>query len=433
MNRACQFIKIHGTPDAEGECFAGMAAQMSYMNLTTENIASAGQEEDAPEFAEAEKMTAQAEFEDDSVDAMNEVDADLPPIADTPGEERSLEIELAKGLNVETLETADAQGRGARPLPLIPLVVAAGSTLLPYLPRIAGALRTAVPAMARGSMAFLRNWRSWWPAVKGAVRNPRALWQAIKTFKFGSILSGAQTAGNLASQFAQTYQMVLQFQTLNEYARMLSPEVGGIIDDLKTTEEVLKSTTAAATPPADEGSRPRGASTGIGVSTTLNKVAVPRMDFSANAFNNANSYTVNSALRYLTGKQLPKFEAIFLELLKKLEARVEFKDSAPKEYNIAQILYNSLNYEKPGLLGRPAEDWSLAKILAQGIPVIEHTNASGKKVAISVLELIMQAQDSKVVELGPGFLKWYTEADVVQHNIYANARAGATSEPVSGT
>ena len=430
INRACSYIKITGSPDAEGECYSGLSAQMSYTNmmLTTEQVA--GTTEEAPEFAEAEKMTAESEFEDESVEAMNAVNVDLPEET-FPEQEADRAIEL---LTKEGEETGlDAQSRRARVLPLIPLVVAAGSSLLPYLPRIAGALKTALPAMARGSMAFLRNWRSWWPAVKGAVRNPRALWQAIKTFKFGSILSGAQSAGNIASQFAQTYQMVLQFQTLNEYARMLSPEVGGIIDDFKTTTDILKESKPATPPPADETSRPRGASMGIGVGTAP-MVAVPRLDFGATAGANATAYTLNSALRYLTGKQLPKFEAIFLELLNKLEARVEFKNEAPKNYNLAQILYNSLNYEKPGLLGHPATDWSLAKILAEGLPVIEHTNSiTGKKTTISALELIMQAQESKVIELGPGFLKWYMDADVLQHNIYANARAGTTTEPVSGT
>ena len=38
-----------------------------------------------------------------------------------------------------------------------------------------------------------------------------------------------------------------------------------------------------------------------------------------------------------------------------------------------------------------------------------------KKSTISVFELIMKAQDAKVIELGPGFLKWYTEIDVLEH------------------
>ena len=189
INRACSYIKITGSPDVEGECYSGLSAQMSYTNmmLTTEQVA--GTTEEAPEFAEAEKMTAESEFEDESVEAMNAVNVDLPEET-FPEQEADRAIEL---LTKEGEETGlDAQSRRARVLPLIPLVVAAGSSLLPYLPRIAGALKTALPAMARGSMTFLRNWRSWWPAVKGAVRNPRALWQAIKTFKFGSILSGAQ-------------------------------------------------------------------------------------------------------------------------------------------------------------------------------------------------------------------------------------------------
>lgn len=106
---------------------------------------------------------------------------------------------------------------------------------------------------------------------------------------------------------------------------------------------------------------------------------------------------------------------------------------ATRDIGLGEIMFRALNTtgkkETTAGVAGPKEVLSLAEQFKQAFPVIETVDPITKKRStVSVFELIMQAQDAKVVELGPGFLKWYTELDILQD------RQGAVVEtPKTGT
>ncbi len=139
------------------------------------------------------------------------------------------------------------------------------------------------------------------------------------------------------------------------------------------------------------------------------------------------SYTINDALRHIC-RELSILEKEF----KVFNSRMAMdKDEIPKflsgkestiitkDIGVGEILFRALNTagketNAAGVAG-PTEVLSLAEQFKQAFPVVEVIDSiTKKKSTVSVFELIMKAQDAKVVELGPGFLKWYTELDVMQ-------------------
>ena len=452
INRACAYVKIAGTADAEGECYSGLSAQMASANAQTLEMVIPAingnlDEKDTPEVGEAKNEVGKAMLNKDNI--MGSAGSmDFPglgtPVAPDGGYRglSDLQAELEKFFGLAQTDattqdddpTAKARGDETPPATTEPrtnfsfkniagILMATGMTVGTHGQDIMRFLSACLGFVGKHGlkiaavMPTLAGVGSMLPEfVKKFLPSTDTLMNAFKT-----LIEIVSSAGNMLSTFVNTYMMVTQLSSMTDFLSFLSPEAGSFASELQTAQQVLGQTGTRGVSPEN-----RGVSIPSSYLTKRPTIDVPTGLEST-------KYTVNNALRMIC-KSLPKFLANLETLNEKLEARVDYSDTAPKVYTLAQILHNSLNYDKPGLLGKPATDWSLAKILAEGLPVIEHTDSiTGKKTVISALELIMQAQESKVLELGPGFLKWYMDADVLQHNIYANARAGTSNEPVSGT
>ena len=151
----------------------------------------------------------------------------------------------------------------------------------------------------------------------------------------------------------------------------------------------------------------------------------------------AGSFSITDCLRYLC-RELAIIEKEF----KVFNSRMAMdKDDIPKflagkeqtifakDIGMAEILFRALNTvgkkENAAGVAGPTEILTLAEQFKQAFPVIEVVDAiTKKKSTVSVFELIMKAQDAKVVELGPGFLKWYPDLDVLQSNSQVTTHDG---------
>lgn len=130
----------------------------------------------------------------------------------------------------------------------------------------------------------------------------------------------------------------------------------------------------------------------------------------------------NSLENYIAYQQWQELQA-FKQLFVVKDAPVNGKPGLQKDMGLTETLFWALNHlptksQNQGSVEGPIDLRSLAEIFHEAFPLIEKIDPiTKKKSLISIFELIMQAQDAKVIELGPGFLKWYTELDILQDRL----------------
>lgn len=450
INSVCRLVMISGEAGSEAP-YAGISAQIDVMQEFMEGdmMLALGDIPDAPEILE---LKMESNKDDAATNALNTLEFKLMPGTTYPIFRGGISPDDSEGqtdqptaMNVtqivqELTRQFDTQSRGDPPegedLPqtagspktwgfgtIAPILVAVATVISHFGEQICRGIGVIMPGLSRIAGAVAKHS----PQVARIIAklSPAAavgLTPLILGFseKFKTIATVLGTVAQMVSEFMQTYMMVKQFQSLNDYARYLSPEVGAFLDTTNSVEDMISAQYEQGTVRniSMPGAEPEGV--GRGTTTPTDPTKQPSSVTRPFGFDKQ-EFTLNTGLRVLVTQQMPMFEALLKKLILSLNSKIDPVDGPAKVYSITDILYNSLNYAPPkgstGVLGGPPHEWSLAEILSKGIPVIEHIDPlTKKKTEISVLEIIMQAQGSKVVELGPGFLKWYTDIDVLQHN-----------------
>jgi hypothetical protein len=464
LNSVCDLILISGEIEFAAP-FVGVSTQVDVMQDFMESDmipAMTGEEEitQAPELWEAQELNA--------ADATADMDSQLEDLAEG---DRGLDDDT---FNREELSLMIAQlERDAIQLPsneqsrIAPLVIAGvvgvGKILLDWGPELWKGAKTAYKWVGkkvlrgRARKAALERLRRGMTSLpknfKTAEGRARMLQQASDAFdatssaavlmsqKMGDSMAQVTSMLNVAMQvkdaasFLQAFApnlAVLQSEyiELNDSVKMAKLEALGskvetsfpVIEKKSEdaqqafTEAVTKDAASRATPNTGETDTPKPPTTAEPPSKKC--IAVP----------NLAQFTMNDSLRWAV-RALTMIE----KELKVLNLNLAMdKDKVPgfladkkdtiftQDIGIGETLFKALNTigkkeSATGVMG-PTEILSLAEQFKQAFPVIEVIDAiTKKKSTVSVFELIMKAQDAKVVELGPGFLKWYTELDVFQH------------------
>lgn len=320
----------------------------------------------------------------------------------------------------------------------------------------------------------IKNWKSAASRLKTAAKGlPTTLKNAeARNALWRSLASGAadasstamlltQQLGSSAAQLTANLQMTAQITNMADAMRMFTPNIASLYDgfiqlddavSLHTRLENNGSNTDVTIPPpsapaegyvsaeqvladAANGKLPPGVTRTIRATTTTPTETTPTPPAATPTKRsvgvpNINKFTVLDALRYLC-RELSIFEK---EIKLFNSNMVMDKDNIPKfltskestiftkDVGLGEIMFRALNTQgketsSAGVAG-PTEILSIAEQFKQAFPVIDVIDPiTKKKSTISVFELIMQAQSAKVIELGPGFLKWYPDLEVLENNV----------------
>ena len=473
VNSICKLIMISGEQDAAP--YVGVSAQIDVMQDFMENdmldvMTGAEDMTQAPELWEAQTILHDSEDSD-----FNEMASSVADGA----EGRGIDPEILGRDELETLiaslktQKQDGDGKSRIEPVTLSLLIGLGSALLSN-PQVTGAISKGLKGVwtfaTKVIPGLIRNRAAHWAALKAGAKNLKPTLQNAQTRNalFGSIADGLTASaasaqmmmaqvGDVAAQVAATMQMVGQMQTMSDAMRFFTPSVASLYDSFVLLDDTVAAQSKIESAggknekalPKDDLQKPGDYKS---VEDLMAEAAnasrdVPKPPATPNvpekrsvAAAKIGQFTLTDAMRYICRELMileKEFKVFNSRMAMDKDEIVKFFTNrdptiATRDIGLGEIMFRALNttgkqVTSSGVVGQK-EVLSFAEQFKQAFPIVDVIDPiTKKKSTVSVFELIMQAQNAKVIELGPGFLKWYTELDVLQDT------QAVTETPKTGT
>ena len=478
INSVCELIMISGEIEFAAP-FVGVSTQVDAMSDMLDVMTGAEDLTQAPELWEAQELNAADATADMDSQLEDLAEGDRGLDDDTFNREE-LSLMIAQ-LERDAIQLPSNEQSRIAPL-VIAGVVGVGKILLDWGPEIWKGAKTAYKWVGkkvlrgRARKAALERLRRGMTSLpknfKTAEGRARMLQQASNAFdatssaavlmsqKMGDSMAQVTSMLNVAMQVKDAASFLQAFAPnlaalqsehieLNDSVKMAKLEALGskvetsfpVIEKKSEdaqqafTEAVTKDAASRATPSTGETDTPKPTTPSTGETDTP-KPTTPSEPPSKKciAVPNLAQFTMNDSLRWavraltMIEKELKVLNLNLTMDKDKLPAFMADKKDVliSKDIGIGEVLFKAFNTVGKKVtetgVASPTEILSLAEQFKQAFPLVEITDRiTKKKSTVSVFEIIMQAQNAKVVELGPGFLKWYTELDAIQdHGLSAS-------------